>query len=575
LPEGIVSFVWFWTFWHWSVEGGRAGTLLRGPIHGVASHWDEWFRYEASPAERATIAAIGSSVRGQRQFVVWLVRGWAREARWRREPPHARFVLTQLAQRVPFSEWSALARYRESYAGRGLSAIVLAEGSAGESSDVRRVEAVVLPADADASAPPVLAEGFTAERVDLDAARGGALSLLEGSGLVRLLALWVVCGARPYPGWVGALLLVGWGGVAAGITSLLIGPDPGTLLEPTLAALLLLWVALLAAALATAVVEMRATFRQARRWGSLLRFGQVRLRMNGDLTLIGGSAGLPFALAVLIALSRASPRGEGRGTPRRSWIWERVISCLREANGSLAATGIVRPDGRIEPVVLEPKVVACLRHERVTRLLTPWQRLPDLQDPSGSPAAAAPAPGSRSGQTATPRRNFGYAAEPRSLRRRRCRHLADALMAAGALTDRRQLAINLGAAVVSVVMLTALPDLRNVLAPPPAPSVVAPSSTSPYHLWVSLDTRHPESFQVVFESGFWANRRGSVTEHAGSSGTARAELRLHRLSRPTAASPEDGVVWVERRRSFLARDFGSGERVGRYTFSYVSDRPYD
>ena len=33
---------------------------------------------------------------------------------------------------------------------------------------------------------------------------------------------------------------------------------------------------------------------------------------------------------------------------------------------------------------------------------------------------------------------------------------------------------------------------------------------------------------------------------------------------------EDGVVWIERRRRFLGREYLPGERVGRYTFSYVS-----
>src|SRR5690606_17625947 len=114
---------------------------------------------------------------------------------------------------------------------------------------------------------------------------------------------------------------------------------------------------------------------------------------------------------------------KGRGSG--SWIWGRVTGSLWEANGSLAATGIVRPEGRIDPVVLEPKVVACLRHERVTGLLTPWQRFPELQGRAGRADAATRAAGAGFA-AAAPARRFGYAAERGSLRRQRCRHLADA-----------------------------------------------------------------------------------------------------------------------------------------------------
>ena len=46
--KGTMRFVWFWTFWHWSKESFRHGSLLRSPLHGIGSHWDEWFRHEAS-----------------------------------------------------------------------------------------------------------------------------------------------------------------------------------------------------------------------------------------------------------------------------------------------------------------------------------------------------------------------------------------------------------------------------------------------------------------------------------------------------------------------------------------------
>src|SRR5436853_514752 len=49
-----MRFVWFWTFWHWSKEGFRAGSLLRSPLHGIGSHWDEWVRHEASDSDRVS-----------------------------------------------------------------------------------------------------------------------------------------------------------------------------------------------------------------------------------------------------------------------------------------------------------------------------------------------------------------------------------------------------------------------------------------------------------------------------------------------------------------------------------------
>jgi len=40
------------TFWHWSKESFREGSLLSGPLHGIGSHWDEWYRHEASGGTR-------------------------------------------------------------------------------------------------------------------------------------------------------------------------------------------------------------------------------------------------------------------------------------------------------------------------------------------------------------------------------------------------------------------------------------------------------------------------------------------------------------------------------------------
>jgi hypothetical protein len=109
-------------------------------------------------------------------------------------------------------------------------------------------------------------------------------------------------------------------------------------------------------------------------------------------------------------------------------------------------------------------------------------------------------------------------------------------------------------------MLAASPDLRGILRPPPAP-MVAPLSLSPYQLQVGLDTDWPRDFAVVLESDFWANRRATVSA-AGN--MPRVELRLSRLARQRSHDVDDGILWVERRRRFLTREFLEGERVGRF-----------
>jgi hypothetical protein len=50
----------------------------------------------------------------------------------------------------------------------------------------------------------------------------------------------------------------------------------------------------------------------------------------------------------------------------------------------------------------------------------------------------------------------------------------------------------------------------------------------------------------------------------------RAVIQLYRLTGVMAASEEDGVVWIERRRRFLGREFLPGERVGRYSIPYLT-----
>jgi hypothetical protein len=561
----VVRFAWFWTFWHWSEESFEAGSLLRSPIHGIGSHWDEWFRHEASAADRQAIDAVGASTRSQRRFLAWLVRRWAREAHWRGTQPPVRFVLGQLASLPPFDGWAALEKYRAGYGRPGISAIVLGEESPGESADVRVVEAVALPTDADATAPPIVSEGFEADSATLTGVRRAGMSLLGGKGLLLFLALWIVGGRRPYPRWLGGLLVLGWLAVGGLIARLLVGPEPGESLPLASALLMALWGSLVLTAVSVAGWLSLQAWRLGRDWQRRLEGSQVRLRMNGGLRLQGASAGLSFCLNTMLAIQRAHPRIEAR-----SWLWRQVFRRLQAEAPSWAATGVVTADGRVEPVVLEPKLRAVFRHGGISRLLTPRQR--DARQRVVDRLADARVP-SHKGNVAAPvvaRARLGFAAEKRRLRSHRCRHVAQAVMAVGDLTSVRQVATNVLALALSVTMVLALPDLLDVVRPPLAPAVVAPSSPSPYHLWVSLDTKRPESFYVVLESGFWSNRRAEVAAYGGANASVRAEMRLNRLTRQTSREEEDGIVWVERRRRFLSRDFAPGERVGRYTLSYVA-----
>src|SRR5258705_10011256 len=97
-----MRFVWFWTFWHWSKESFRTGSLLRSPLHGIGSHWDEWFRHEASENDLKAIEASGRTKSTQREFTAWVFRHWARETEWRGKRMGPRFVLGPLSQGPPF-----------------------------------------------------------------------------------------------------------------------------------------------------------------------------------------------------------------------------------------------------------------------------------------------------------------------------------------------------------------------------------------------------------------------------------------------------------------------------------------
>ncbi|HKR09334.1 MAG TPA: hypothetical protein VJS39_09105, partial [Gemmatimonadaceae bacterium] len=149
------------------------------------------------------------------------------------------------------------------------------------------------------------------------------------------------------------------------------------------------------------------------------------------------------------------------------------------------------------------------------------------------------------------------------------------IVAVGELASKWQLASNVIALVVTAVILSALPDIRNVLQPPAAPRVVAPGSPSPYYLWVSLDTDRPKAFTATLESGFWSNRRAEVFSYGGADGSVRAEMRLTRHGHQGTIDERDGTVWIERRRKFLGREFQSGERVASYPLAHLTTIRHD
>jgi len=561
-----VSFVWFWTFWHWSTEGFRSGALLRSPLQGIASHWDEWYRHESSDSERKAIESASASVFEQRRFVCWLARQWAKEARWRDELLPARFVLAQLAHVTPFEKWTAFDKYRATYASPGIAAIVLAEDSTGVSGDVRRVEAVALTLDEDAAVASIVSDGFHADGGELNTARRAAMNLLDGKGLLVFLGLWLVAGRRPYPRYLRFLLLAGWVVVLGLIVRLVTGPDPGAGLVMLSAALFSLWSALVITAFGVAGTLAFAAWSTGRALKQRTEERQVRLRMSDGLSVHGGSAGLAFSLNCLLAAYRSHPL-----VARRSWLWKKFFYGLRAASQTWAATGIVDADGGVDHVVLEPKIRALLRNTRITDVLTPWQA-EAKQNSIERVAATAQAVGRT---MPNPGMALGFASGKRKLRSHRCAHIAQSVMAVGGFTSKSQIAANVLGLAVTVVMALALPDIRNVLQPPAAPRVVAPGSPSPYYLWVSLKTNRPDAFKVELESQFWSNRRADVFAYGGADGSVRAEMRLTRNGRPGTIDERDGTVWIERRRTFLGREFKPGERVASYPFAHLTALPHD
>ncbi|HEY0944572.1 MAG TPA: hypothetical protein VGD81_04865 [Opitutaceae bacterium] len=540
-----MRFVWFLAFWGWSKESFRVGLLLRHPLENLSSTWDEWYQSEASVAEREAINEVGASEARQREFIAWLEQVWRRDA----VPDDNRlvldFLLQQLAQVPPFDRWPSFATYRAPRQREGVAALVIAEGSDGNPTDVRGVEAVVLPLEQPAPQGTIVADDFRADSADLNIARQAAAQVLGGPGLWRLYFGWLASGRRFYAAPVRVGLTAGWLALAGLLVYLRFGPDPGENLRGLAAGLLALWLVLLGIAAATAIREVRSLRKVAQVWNRRLAAAQVRLRMPGRLTLKGGSAGLAFCLQILFSLARAYPEGAARSS-----VWSRFLSCVSASGTAWAVTGALAKDGTVQPVQMAAKIRACARHPELEYLLGPT-RAETESNPSPSPPAGA-------------RR------AERSPRFRRCRHVAGAIAALGGTFSPRQALINVLAVAASGVMVLALPDLHCILLPPPAPAAVAPASASPYYLWVSLDTRRPAFFQVALESTIWVNRRSDVAFQASAPQSVRAEIRLARVSQKTTRDFEDGIVWIERRPCLLGRKYASQERVGRYTVAYLN-----
>jgi len=565
----MTRFVWFWTFWHWSKEGFKQGALLRAPLHGVASHWDEWLRHEATERERALIEEAGAAEADQREFIRWLAKEWAPEAGYRANRVVVRFVLGQLAGVQPFARWRALEQFREGYGVGGISAVVLAEGSAGTPGDVRLIEALALPSDA--TGQTVVTEDFHIDAVDVEIPRRAAGEALRGRGLVAFLALWVGCGRRPYPVWLRGVLGAGWFGVAGLILYLTFGPDPGSRLAPFAAVLTSLALVLIAVGVTTAGVQIYQCWRGGGRLAETLEKSQLRLRMKGGLMVKGGSAGLAFCLSSMLAISRAAGRQTG------SWLWDRFFRELRAKNGGWVATGVVTSAAQLKSVVLEPKLRACLAHPFVKHIIIPRQR------PALAPGLALPSPAAKThgveplsvAAPLTPSLRLGYASEQHYLQSHACRSVAAAMMVIGGFVSRWQMAVNVIAIASISALLFSAGDLASVLFPPRAPFAVAPASPSTASVWVSLDTRSPERFQVAMESSYWANRRTEVAAHRGDHPSVRAEIALQRLASPSSYDPVDATFWIERRNQFLGREFEAGERVGCYSLRYLRNLGYE
>jgi hypothetical protein len=559
-----VRFVWFWTFWHWSKESFRAEVVPQRPLGNIARLWDEWYCYEASAEDRDAIEEAESDEGIQRAFVQWFFRAWNTEANPSGNQLVPTFVMRELARVDPFERWSSLAEYRLPAKIDCISAIVLEDTNFGKASDIRAVEAELLPSDSIRPSGTIVPVDFKVDISELNSVRQAVLKSLSGSELARLLAWWTFAGVRPYPRWLGATMSTGWIVITGLIAILRFGPEPGTTLVPLAGTVLALWGALMVTAIAGVVRQIATARRAGRNLASHLSKDEIRLRVSGGLELKGGSAGLAFCLGILASSNRAYPQATAG-----SWLWSRFFNRLREAPESWAATGVVTADGQIRPVMVEAKLRSCAEHPRINQIIVPSQ--PGAKQRTTSHLRVMPTGSATAGETAP---DDLVSQKPRKLMIYRCRNLANAIFKIGRIGSGTQRAVNALALVTSGVMFVALSNLWCILVPPPPPIAIAPSSPSPYFLWVSLDTAYPDFFQVALESPMWANRHASVARYKSAPASVRAEIRLVRTISPDTLILDQGTVWIERRPYFLGRAFEPGERVGNYSVAYLNRLGY-
>lgn len=561
-----MRFIWFLNFWGWCRETYRAEMLLRHPLEGIAANWDEWFSGEATDTERAEIEHVGQRPDLQNEFLRWLEAVWIKDAVSNGNQLALEFVCDEISRVSPFDHWEIFAKLQSGRRSGEVSAVVLDGESKGEAEDVMAVRATLLPLGAASRGRSVIAEGFDAEEGDLKVARDSALHVLGGRLSWRLLGRWLVTGRRPYPTWLKCALAAGWLSVGGGVAWLWAGPDPGEALRWIAAALVVLWTVLVLIGMTAAFVVVRRARSAAKEAASLLADDQIRLGIGRRLLVKGGSAGLPFALGILAAVARAYPR-----TLNSSWLWRQFSRRLQSSGASWAATGIVNSTGQVQPVELTPKIRSCFKHGQLSGLLVPNQR----EASNGSLRRAVNEVSNGASPVPVPAQENGHREARPVLNVHRCRNVADAVLVIARLPSVAQRWLGLFALLVSGLMLCAASDLRCIVFPPPAPTVVPPSSPSPYFLWVSLDTPHPAFFQVVLQSQVWANRRADVAWQESLPSSVRAEIRLVRLSDAPAHDLQQGVVLIERRPSFLGRKFKPGEVVGRYTLLYLNRFRHD
>lgn len=564
MPEDAISFPWFWAFWHWSADGFRRGELSRSPLQAIASNWEEWFQHVASEADQRAISLVSANANAQAQFVQWVCAQWSKEFDPTRNETAATFVLTQLSRLRPFIAWESVVRYRELHKLEGVSAVILGDANSGQPGDVRAMAGVLLPSFSEAEAGPIVNDGFELSKADLVTAKQAALSLLRGTSLGWFLAWWSLAGKRSYSRWTKAALALGWLAAAGVVLELLYGPEPSrTKLTVLAASLLGLWTVLALTAVIQVSRHVIAAKRVGQEWAKLLQSGVLWLRMEGGLVLQGKSAGLPVCLNALLSVITAYT---ARAKP--SWLWTQVTLLCNRRVSSWCATGAVSARGLISPVALSNKIQACEKNPRIAHLLVPLQR---GDAPHPKRASDVRRLGARlpriSGLLKTPR--FGYAADVLKLKLHRVPHTAAALMAIGSLFSAKQLGLNVLALAVSAAVLAGAGDLLAILRPPGVPLLTPPSSPSPHYVWVSLQTKHPEYYHVVFESRVWNNRRAPVSFQRAITASARAEFRLVRRDW-RENKLDEGTLWIERSPCFLHRRYILSERIARYPLSYIN-----